>query len=360
MLLPGGRTEASSSRRFMLTLFIMHIYTQLGLKRLGSLPARRVARNPSGDSNMTTNFVSAAFVIRIVVGSACIAGQTAALAQQDRFAGTWNYDQPGDSSGINIGTIHCPATPKRTPEFVLKVPQIGDLTIKRTNDGHLEGRTDQGCTWTFKADGSFLELDPVPQSCFNKVIGSSYTMTRWSVQTDGQHETEVIEAKSHLPIGDCEFVLKGTRTKADDTDSAALFVGAWEYDLPNPETHSNVLQIRQQGDNVPTSVPQTGTVSFAKTGDHTLTAHTPDGCSWLLDVHGNTALLRSPQTCEITGSKTTMNHWTTASDGEKQNSVISMTRDAGGKIRTALLAAGRLTKNATRSAADGSSQNVAH
>ena len=62
---------------------------------------------------------------------------------------------------------------------MLVVPQIGNLTATRKEAGRLEGRTDQGCTWTFKDNGSSSELDPAPQSCFNKVIGSSYTITHW-------------------------------------------------------------------------------------------------------------------------------------------------------------------------------------
>jgi hypothetical protein len=153
-------------------------------------------------------------------------------------------------------------------------------------------------------------------------------------------------------MGDCDFVLKqGRRTKADDTDSTGLFVGAWEYDAPNPRTRLNMLQLINQGESErsgPSASPKTGTVSFAKTGDHTLAAHTGDGCSWRLDVRGNTATLLSPQPCEIAGSKITMDHWTIASDGEHQRAIMKMTQDTGGKIRTLLLSAGSLTKQTSR------------
>jgi hypothetical protein len=291
---------------------------------------------------MTKNPVRSFALLAVVLSGA--------WAQVDEFAGVWNYDQPGASTGVNIGTIRCPATPKGGTAFVMTVPQIGNLTLKRKEDGQLEGRTDQGCTWTFKDNGSAAELYPAPQSCFNQLIGSSYTMTRWSFQLDGNHQTESIDAKSHLPMGDCDFTLNGSRTKADDADSSGLFVGAWEYDAPNPRTRSNMLQFMQpgEGERPNPDTPQTGVVSFSKIGEHTLAGRTPDGCSWFLDVHGNTALLPAPQTCEIAGSTITMNHWTIASDGGHQLSVMNMTQNAGGKIRTALLSAGRLTKQTSQ------------
>jgi hypothetical protein len=285
------------------------------------------------------------FAISLVV--ALLASETSGQTQDGRYAGIWNYDQPSGATGANLGTIQCPPRSKSDQAFVLVVPQIGNLTMTRKEGDRLEGRTDQGCTWTFKDQGSSSELDPAPQSCFNRVIGSSYTITRWSIQVDGNHETESIEAKSHLPMGDCDFALKqGRRTKADDTDSTGLFVGDWAYDPPNPQTHSNMLQFVYQGNSDrPGASPQTGLVSFSKAGEHTLTARTADGCSWRLDVYGNTALLPSPQTCELTGSRITMNHWTIASNGTKQNAVMSMTQDVEGKTRSALLAAGNLSKS---------------
>ncbi len=299
---------------------------------------------------MTTYFVRSFTLLAAALG-VLISSETITQAQEYKYAGNWNYDQPSASAGVNIGTIRCPAT-KGNGEFVLTVPQIGNLTLKKKEDGHLEGRTDQGCTWTFKDNGSSAELDPVPQSCFNKVIRSSYTITRWSFQVDGNHQSESIEAKSHQPMGDCDFVLRqGKRTKADDDDSAWLFVGAWEYDAPDARTRSNMLQSTQLGGeqhSAPDVSPQRGVVSVSKTGDHTLTARTADGCSWLLDDHGNTALLPSPQTCESAGSRITMNHWTIASDGEHQSSTMNLTQDSGGKIRIVLLATGRLTKQTSR------------
>jgi hypothetical protein len=301
---------------------------------------------------MTPNSAKSFRLLAAMLAGTLITSEASAQAQKDKYVGVWNYDQPDVATDANIGRIGCPATSKGGQGFALVIPQIGNLTLIRKDDGRLEGRTDQGCTWTFKENGSAAELDPVPQDCFNKVIGSSYTMTRWSIRVDGNHQTESLDAKSHLPMGDCDFVLKqGSRTRTDDTDSAGLFVGVWEYDMPNAQTHSNILQFMYKGESDrsgPGASPQTGVVSFSKAGDHTLSARTADGCSWLLDVHGNTALLPSPQTCEIADSKVTMNHWSIASDGWHQSVIMNMTQDAGGKIRTVLLGHGSLTKQTPR------------
>jgi hypothetical protein len=299
----------------------------------------------------TIPFISYA-LLAALLGATSPGSKTLAQTPVEKYIGVWNYDQPSASTGANVGKIQCPTTGKAGHAFVLVVPQIGNLTMTRKEDGRLEGRTDQGCTWTFKDGGSSAELDPAPQSCFNRVIGSSYTITHWSLRVDGTRETESLDAKSHLPMGDCDFALtQGKRTKADDTDSTRLFVGDWVYDAPDPRTQSNMLQFIYQGEGQrsgPGALPQTGRVSFLKTGEHTLTAHTADGCSWRLDVYGNTALLPSPQTCELAGSKITMNHWSIASNGEQQNTVMNMTQATSGTMRTALLAAGNLSKQQSR------------
>jgi hypothetical protein len=301
---------------------------------------------------MKTNLGMLFGVLAISLGATLLASENLAQTQEGKYAGMWNYDQPNASTGTNVGTIQCPAREKAGQAFVLVVPQIGNLTMTQKEDGRLEGKTDQGCTWTFKDDGSSSELNPTPQSCFNKVIGSSYTITHWAIQVDGNHETESIEAKSHLPMGDCDFALKqGSRTRAEGSDSSRLFVGDWVYDAPNPQTHSNMLQTMYQGAGdhpSPGAAPQTGLVSFSKAGEHRLTAHTGDGCTWRLDVYGNTALLPPPQTCEVAGSKITMNHWSIASNGEQQNTIMNMTQDEAGTIRTTLLAAGNLSKQGSR------------
>jgi hypothetical protein len=40
-----------------------------------------------------------------------------------------------------------------------------------------------------------------------------------------------------------------------------------------------------------------------------------------------------------------MNHWSIASNGTQQNAVMSMTQDVEGRTRTALLAAGNLSRS---------------
>jgi hypothetical protein len=298
---------------------------------------------------MTISFIRPLSLLASMLSAASIASSAFAQGQEDKYAGVWNYDQPNSSTEVNIGTIRCPATLKGSNEFMLVVPQVGNLTLTRKEEGRLQGRTDQGCTWTFRENGTSAELDPVPQDCFNKVIGSSYTMVHWTFRVDGNHQTESIEATSHLPMGSCDFVLKdGSRTKADDSDSAVLFVGVWQYDAPNVLTHSNILQFMDKGESGPSGhgeSPETGAVTFSKTGDHALTARTADGCTWALDVHGNTALLPSPQTCALAASNVTINHWSIASDGEHQSTVMNVTQqDAAGRIRLLLLGAGSLTR----------------
>ena len=75
------------------------------------------------------------------------------------------------------------------------------------------------------------------------MIGSSYTITQWSIRVDGNEESETLMAKSHHQMGDCDFVMQnGKRTQADDVDSSGLFVGVWLYDTSDPKTRVNVAQ----------------------------------------------------------------------------------------------------------------------
>jgi hypothetical protein len=90
---------------------------------------------------------------------------------------------------------------------VLDVPQTGDIVFAAAADGTIVGRTDQGYTWRFAHQGDSLKLSPPSQFCFNHVIGSSYTITDWSVEVSGRHERESLTAISHLPTGDYQFQL---------------------------------------------------------------------------------------------------------------------------------------------------------
>ncbi|TKK78992.1 hypothetical protein FDA94_36350 [Herbidospora galbida] len=244
------------------------------------------------------------------------------------YLGTWNYDQPDRATQRNIAVIG--ATPP------IHVPQIGDIVFTRTGAA-ITGRTDQGCTWTFAVRPASLELDPPAQQCFNRVIGSAYTITKWSVTVAGDHARESIEAVSHQPTGDYSFRLDdGRRTRAA-AGSGARFTGAWRYDPADPQTRVNIVTTRHTAPDRVTQSPRQGTVTF--TGRRgVVTARTGDGCAWRLTARGNTAKLDpAGQTC----GGTTLTFWTVASDGRRQASVQAGTGPDGG---TFLLSVGALTR----------------
>ena len=204
-----------------------------------------------------------AFTCSLAVATSCCA------AQENNYLGVWNYDQPNGATLENIAALQCPA-PKASAEgmhgFGMMIPQIGNLTITKAPDGHLKGVTDQGCSWIFKAGADSAELDPASQTCFNKVIGSSYTITQWSIQVHGNQESEKLIAKSHHQMGDCDFVMQsGRRTKANDADTSGLFVGNWRYDDLNPTTRVNVAQkVCGEKSDQPSPVPMSGRSPYRK------------------------------------------------------------------------------------------------
>src|SRR5215475_12019066 len=171
------------------------------------------------------------------------------------YLGTWNYDQPDRASMRNIAVIQCPVTstnctgpgPAGGP---LQIPQIGDIVFTQTAGG-VVGHTDQGCTWQFAARPGSLELARPSENCFNQVIGSSYTITRWSVTVHGNHEQETITAVSHLPAGDYDFVLaNGSRTRTPEKGRPAAvrqFLGPWEYTPADPQTLVNIVTSQATG-----------------------------------------------------------------------------------------------------------------
>jgi hypothetical protein len=284
-----------------------------------------------------------AFVMGLAVAATCC------TAQESKYLGVWNYDQPNAKTSENVAQLQCPA-PKGSPEgmhgFGMMIPQIGNLTITKGAAGHLKGVTDQGCSWTFKAGADSAELDPATQTCFNKVIGSGYTITQWSIRVDGNQESETLTAKSHHQMGDCDFGMQnGKRTKTNDADSTRLFVGDWQYDAADPRTRVNVAQkICGEKSSQPSSVPMSGTITVSKVSDGVLTATTSDGCSWRLKAQGNTAVLDSPQSCEKDGKRLTMGAWTIASDGQHQLSIMNSEEKSGNKSCTTALGSGNLTK----------------
>ncbi len=171
---------------------------------------------------------------------------------QHDYLGTWNYDQPDRASMKNIAVISCPAASTSCrPSPPLLIPQIGNIVFSRTPGGGIVGHTDQGCTWTFQVLAASLELDTPSQYCFNHVIDSSYTITKWSVTLSGHSERETIEAISHQPTGDYEFRLdNGSRAKVVGHDwhqARGVFPGTWQYDAPNPQARVNILVTRYTG-----------------------------------------------------------------------------------------------------------------
>lgn len=244
-----------------------------------------------------------------------------------RDLGTWNYDQPNSQRMTNIAVVSCPpgtASCAKVPPISL--PQIGNVVFAAGPDGSVTGRTDQGCTWRFAPHAGGLQLSPARQTCFNKVIGSSYTMTRWSVSFAGRHETESIAAVSHLPYGDFDFALRdGKRTRAQASPSAVRrFSGTWQYGPANPGTGLNIETTVYQAPAGQVRSALTGRVTFTPGRGQLIHARTGNGCTWTLAVAGNTAELDpARQACTRDGTTTTMSFWSIASNGRQQVSVIA-------------------------------------
>jgi hypothetical protein len=261
------------------------------------------------------------------------ASQAPAGIKQD--LGTWNYDQPSSETMTNIAVASCPAgTPSCASVPPISLPQIGYVVFSAGPGGSVLGHTDQGCTWRFTPVPGGLELSQgAAQSCFNHVIGSSYTMTRWSVRFSGRHETEYITAVSHLPYGNFDFALKnGKRTRAQSGPAALRrFTGNWQYAPADPETGLNIKTTVYPAPVGQVRSPLTGPVTFTPRRGDLITARTADGCTWTLAVAGNTAELRpAKQACATGGATTTMSFWSIASDGRQQVSVIAGTDPKGG------------------------------
>jgi len=274
----------------------------------------------------------------------------------EQYLGRWNYDQPNRDSMRNVAVIQCPANdtscagpaPSGGP---LLVPQVGDIVFAKDADGGVVGRTDQGCTWHFAVHPASLELAPPSQYCFNQVIGSGYTLTRWSVTVRGSHEREAITAMSHQPNVDYDFILNnGSRTRVAEQGSPGVlrgFAGTWLYAPADPQTLVNIMISRETGPDG-TQVrpfPQTGIVGFTTGRDGIVVAHTGDGCRWTLVVRGNTAQLApASQSCSLPGSTVTLTHWAIASDGMRQASVLAGVAESGARASNFLLNVGELIK----------------
>jgi hypothetical protein len=262
--------------------------------------------------------------------------------------GMWNYDQPDRQNMTNIAVITCPAGEAScggTPPIV--IPQIGYVVFSAGLGGTVIGHTDQGCMWRFAAHHGGLELSPAPQYCFNHVIGSGYTITRWSVTFSGRHETEFITAISHLPYGDFDFTLQdGRRTKAGNGPGAAhRFAGDWRYDPANPQTGVNFQTIQYAEPDGQVKVVQsavTGQIAVTDGLGPLITARTGDGCRWTLVARGNTAeLWPAHQTCRLGHATETLSFWSIASNGTHQISIMAGINRDGGSF---LLVNGSLTR----------------
>lgn len=290
--------------------------------------------------------------------TATTSAPTAARPNPAKYLGTWNYDLPDSSTLRNVAVISCPATNPQCPVLPdgsrpsLQIPQIGTIDFTRNADGTVTGRTDQGCTWNFEVEPRSLALNGA-QTCFNHVIGSAYTITTWTVSVSGDREQETLIATSHQPTGDWDFVLQsGARTKANvdsPRDDTRRFTGSWTYDPANPQTMDNIVTTVAP-DGSTTESPETGSVLFTRTGNHSIAAHTADGCTWTLQVQGNTAELQpADQICQLpgttatgangigttgTGSTETLTHWSIASDGHVQDSVLTGIDEQAGQPST--------------------------
>ncbi|MFC7384700.1 hypothetical protein [Sphaerisporangium rhizosphaerae] len=279
--------------------------------------------------------------------------QTQAQAWSGReYLGTWNYDQPVRESMRNIAVISCPDTSTSCrPGPSIQVPQIGTIVFSKAAGGRITGHTDQGCTWTFAVLPTSLELDSPSQYCFNHVIGSAYTITKWSVSLSGdrERERESIVAVSHQPTGDYEFRLdQGSRTKVAGhawAQARKVFPGSWQYDASDPRSRVNVLTTRYtdpDGQVRSVQTPQQGLVTFTSGRRSTVTARTADGCDWTLTARGNTAELDpAVQTCRTARGTVQLTFWAIASDGRRQASVMAGADENGGDF---LLSVGALTK----------------
>jgi hypothetical protein len=269
-----------------------------------------------------------------------------------QYLGTWNYDQPDPATMRNIAVLSCPpggngcvSSPLPLP---LHIPQIGNIVFSAANGG-VVGRTDQGCTWTFAVRSGSLELSPAAQSCFNRNIGSAYTLTRWSVTVVGNHERETIIGVSHQPTGDLVTRMDyGARTRVSGVGGVhamARFLGAWTYDPPSPQTFVNMLVTVPSGAGDAVVSPVQGAMRVTSEQDGVIMARTADGCRWTLAVQGNTAELHpTTQTCRLATGTVRLFFWSAASDGEHENAVMAGTKDANGQRSTFYLYIGALTK----------------
>ena len=266
-----------------------------------------------------------------------------------KYLGMWNYDEPDLGTMTDIAVITCPASEKSCAGSPpLQFPQIGFVVLSPGPHGSVIGRTDQGCTWRFAARPRDLALSPAGQYCFNHVVGSGYTITRWSVTVSGQHEQESITAISHLGGADYNFVLQnGRRTRVTGQPSpTGPFTGDWSYDPADQETGLNIKTTIHTGPGKQVQMARSevsGDVTITTTLGQ-LETRAPDGCRWDLVARGNTAELRpAVQTCVLGDSTETLTFWSIESSGNHQVSIMAGTIGQGSFV----LGDGGLTRRAS-------------
>ncbi|HEY1647304.1 MAG TPA: hypothetical protein VGF96_04940 [Terracidiphilus sp.] len=82
-------------------------------------------------------------------------------------------------------------------------------------------------------------------------------------------------------------------------DDTASFAGTWNYGLPNYEKDINISRISCPKGKTPPDrtlfVPQVGSITMTKTGEHEMLGTTDQGCGWTFITDGNSAHLDGPQ-----------------------------------------------------------------
>jgi hypothetical protein len=315
-------------------------------------PARAIAaRNP---------LALLAAVVALFAIATMPFGSTTASADTDtnaaKYYGMWNYDQPDAVTLNNVAVLACPdggGQCDRQLPLPLQVPQVGWVVFSPGPNGTVNGHTDQGCTWNFSVQPTGLELSSTTQQCFNQAIGSSGNITKWSVQVNGNRETESIVAVSHQPNGvDLIGTMKsGSRTKVvgsqDNAKFVQRFLGDYSYNPADFQTLTNVVSTDKG-----TVYPEQGTVRFSANEEDLgkINAHTPDGCDWTLDVRGDTAELDpATQTCHTANGDSSLHYWALVTDdGQHMNGFLAGSTTAPDQPPTnTFLFVGALTRSAT-------------
>ncbi len=300
----------------------------------------------------------AAFAALVAIAAAMPFGSAVASADADttaaKYYGYWNYDQPNSSTLNNVDVLACPdGTGKCDPllPLPLEVPQVGWVLFAPGPNGTINGTSDQGCTWNFTITPTGLELSSTTQQCFNKDVGSVGNLTKWSVQVNGNKETEQITAISHQPNGvDIIGTMNvGSRTKVVPGQDNGTFVHRFVGDFNrNPAEMLVNVVLTDTGK----AYPEQGTVVFsAKESQHgKINAHTPDGCDWTLAVHGDTAELDpATQTCHTPNGDINLRYWALVTDdGRHVNDYMAGTITAPDQPTANMyLYSGALTRSAT-------------